>query len=96
MFNDFLVSLEAGSIAVTVITSSFWSAVSFAGLFASTLFKKYSLRSVGLMGGILFFLGNFLIVFATSVEYMALSFVIEGKITFLKKPVYIKLNKNIF
>lgn len=51
MFNDFLISLGEETSAVTIITGCFFCALSFAGLFTSTLFKKFSIRTVGLIGG---------------------------------------------
>lgn len=80
MFNDFLISLGEETSAVTIITSCFFCALSFAGLFSNTLFKKFSIRSVGIFGGSIYFIGSLLTIFVTSVEQLIISFsVFQGK-----------------
>lgn len=74
MFDGLLANLGAETSAVTLIIGCYFSAQSFSGLFASALFRKFSIRSVGLFGGILYFLGIFLCVFANSTEMLAFSF----------------------
>lgn len=79
MFNDFLTNLNAGTSAVTVVNGAFYSALSFASLFSSTLFRQFSMRSVGVFGGFVYFTGSFLTIFATSVEHLIVSFgVLQG------------------
>lgn len=74
MFNDFLTSLGEKTSAITLITSSFFSALSFAGLFTNTLFKKFSIRMVGLLGGTMYFVGSLMTIFVNSVEQLMVSF----------------------
>lgn len=79
MFNDFLMNLGKGTSTVTIITGTNFCATSFAALFASTFYKRYSLRAVGLFGSMFYFLGNLMIVFATSVEHLIISYgVLQG------------------
>lgn len=88
LFNDFLSTLGAETSAVTIISGLNASAYSFGGLFASILFKKYSMRSVGLLGATIFFVGSFMTTFATSVEYICVSFgIMEGMAIGLMGPV---------
>lgn len=80
MFNDFILGLGGATSSVTIINGSFFSAVSFAGLFSSTLFKKFPMRNVGVFGGVIYTLGSFMTIFATSVEHLVVSFgVLQGK-----------------
>lgn len=91
MFNDFLISLGEETSAVTIITSSFFCALSFAGLFTNTLFKKFSMRSVGVFGGIMYFFGSFLTIFVTSVDQLMISFsIFQGN----GGKIYEKLKRN--
>lgn len=80
MFNDFLISLGEETSAVTIITGCFFCALSFAGLFTSTLFKKFSIRTVGLIGGFMYFFGSLMTIFVTSVEQLMITFsVFQGR-----------------
>lgn len=82
MFNDFLTNLGAGTSAVTIVNGSFFSALSFASLFSSTLFKQFSMRSVAIFGSVVYFLGSLMTVFATSVEHLIVSFgVLQGRLS---------------
>lgn len=82
IFNEFITSCGGGTSAVTVINGCFFSAVSFAGLFSSSLFRKFSIRSVGVFGGVLYFLGSSMTIFATSVEQMIISYsVLQGNVS---------------
>lgn len=74
MFNDFLISLGEETSAVTIITSCFFCAMSFAGLFTNTLFKKFSIRAIGIFGGAMYFAGSLMTVFVTSVEQLIITF----------------------
>lgn len=79
IFNGFLTNLGAETSAVTVIMGTFFSAQSFSGLFASTLFRKFSMRTVGTVGAVIYFLGNLLTVFVTSVEMLIFTYgVLQG------------------
>lgn len=95
MFNDFLAGLGKGTSTVTIITGTNFSATSFAALFASTLYKKFSMRSVGVFGGTFYFLGSLMTVFATSVEHLIISYgVLQGLDRFFdcKQNIYHKIN----
>lgn len=74
IFNGFLASLGAETSAVTMIMGTYFSAQSFSALFASSLFRKFSMRSVGTVGAVIYFLGHLLTVFATSVEMVMITF----------------------
>lgn len=80
MFNDFLMSLGEETSAVTIVTSCFFCALSFAGLFTNTLFRKFSIRTVGVIGGSMYFLGSLMTIFVTSVEQLMIAFsIFQGK-----------------
>lgn len=79
MFNDFLTSLGEETSAVALITSSYFSSLSFAGLFTNTLFKRFSIRAVGLFGGMIYFIGSLMTIFVTSAQQLMFSFsVLQG------------------
>lgn len=85
MFNDFLANLGAGASSVTLVTGVFFSAMSFAGLCGSPLFKKFTIRSVGVFGAILYFAGSLMVIFVTSVEMLLVSFgLLQGSSTIEK------------
>lgn len=64
-----------------MITGIYFSALSFAAVTANILFKRYSLRAVGVFGAVIFFIGSLLTVFATSVAHLIITFgILEGKI----------------
>lgn len=80
MFNDFFKRLNAGTKAVTIVNGVFASSMSFACLFSSTLFKKFSMRSVGLFGALVYFIGSLMTIFVSSIEELIISFgVFQGK-----------------
>lgn len=86
MFNDFITSCGGESRAVIIVIGFFTSALSFGGLFASIAFKKFSIRSVGICGAILYSIGSFLTIFVTSVEHLIISFgIMQGEFFFLEK-----------
>ncbi|KAL7744096.1 hypothetical protein ACLKA6_009082 [Drosophila palustris] len=74
VFGDFLKSIGAETSAIAIITSTFFCAMSFAGLFSGSLFRKFGLRRVGLAGGILYFVGTALQIFANSTLHLIISF----------------------
>lgn len=79
VFGDFLRSLGAQTSAISFITSAFFCSFSFAGLFSGSLFNRFGLRAVGLLGGFLYFFGSLMQVFANSVLTLALAFsLIQG------------------
>lgn len=83
IYEDYLISLGKGTSALTTMSGTMFCAMSFACVFASAFFKRFSLRSVGLFGGFIYFLGSFLIVFSTSVEQLLVSqSIMQGKMCF--------------
>ncbi|KQS30081.1 monocarboxylate transporter 7 [Drosophila erecta] len=79
IFGEFLKSIGAETSAMAVITSAFFSAMSFAGLFSGSLFQRFGMRQVGVTGGILYFLGTGMQVFATSTLHLIMAFsVVQG------------------
>ncbi|XP_037931982.1 monocarboxylate transporter 9-like [Teleopsis dalmanni] len=79
IFGDFLKSISAETSAIAFITSAFFCAFSFAGLFSGSLFNRFGLRNVGILGGVLYFLGSFFQIFVTSTTTLLLSFsLIQG------------------
>ncbi|XP_001869607.2 monocarboxylate transporter 9 [Culex quinquefasciatus] len=74
MFGDFLTALGEETGAIALITSCFFSALSFAGLFTNTLMKKYSCRTVGLLGAFSYVIGSFLTIFVRSTNELLISF----------------------
>lgn len=95
LFNDFLTDLGAKTSAVTMITGTYFCALSFGALSASALFKKFPMRAIGIFGAIIFFVGSFLTAFATSVEHLVITFgVFEGDLLFNHKLFFIANIKN--
>lgn len=81
MFNDFLIKLNAGTKAVTIVNGAFFSGLSFGSLFSSSLFKRFSMRSVGVFGALVYFAGGFMTIFITSVEQLVISFgILQGEL----------------
>lgn len=74
MFGKFLSDIGGSTSSVTIIIGTFFSASSFAGLFTNTLFKKFSVRSVGIFGAVVYVFGSVMSIFATSVEHLIVSF----------------------
>lgn len=80
MFGDFLTGLGEETSAIALITSCFFSALSFAGLFTNTLMKKTSCRTVGLLGAGLYVIGSFLTIFVTTTNELLVSFsIFQGR-----------------
>ncbi|XP_016949632.1 monocarboxylate transporter 7 [Drosophila biarmipes] len=79
VFGDFLKSIGAETSAMAIITSAFFSSMSFAGLFSGSLFQRFGMRQVGVTGGILYFVGTGLQLFATSTFHLLIAFsLIQG------------------
>ncbi|KAG4072094.1 hypothetical protein HA402_015593 [Bradysia odoriphaga] len=74
MFNEFLAQLGATTREVTLINGVFFSALSFSALGASLLFKRFSLRCVGLLGATIYSAGSFMTIFVTSVQMLLVSY----------------------
>ncbi|XP_065365079.1 monocarboxylate transporter 9 [Calliphora vicina] len=82
VFGDFLKSIGAETSAIGFITSAFFCAFSFAGLFSGSLFNRFGLRAVGLFGGSLYFIGCLLQIFVTSTVTLILAFSLTQGIGF--------------
>lgn len=79
MFNDFLADLGSESGAVTLVNGVYFSALSIGGIVAGPLIQKFTLRSVGLLGAMIYTLGSFLVIFVSSVETLIIAFgVLQG------------------
>ncbi|EDW82900.1 uncharacterized protein Dwil_GK24906 [Drosophila willistoni] len=79
VFGDFLKSIGAETSAIAIITSAFFCSLSFAGLFSGSLFRRWSIRTVGLVGGIFYFVGTGLQYFATTTMDLIIAFsVVQG------------------
>uniref|UniRef100_A0A1A9W694 Major facilitator superfamily (MFS) profile domain-containing protein n=1 Tax=Glossina brevipalpis TaxID=37001 RepID=A0A1A9W694_9MUSC len=79
VFGDFLKSIGAETSAIAFITSAFFCAFSFAGLFSGSLFNRFSVRAIGLSGGILFFAGCLMQIFVRSTWDLLIAFsLIQG------------------
>uniref|UniRef100_A0A182QJX4 Major facilitator superfamily (MFS) profile domain-containing protein n=1 Tax=Anopheles farauti TaxID=69004 RepID=A0A182QJX4_9DIPT len=76
MFGDFLTELGEETSAIALITSCFFSALSFAGLFTNTLMKKTSCRTVGLIGATSYIIGSMLTIFVRSTNELLISFAV--------------------
>uniref|UniRef100_A0A182NZV0 Major facilitator superfamily (MFS) profile domain-containing protein n=1 Tax=Anopheles epiroticus TaxID=199890 RepID=A0A182NZV0_9DIPT len=76
MFGDFLTELGEETSAIALITSCFFSALSFAGLFTNTLMKKTSCRTVGLVGAVSYIIGSMMTIFVRSTNELLISFAV--------------------
>lgn len=74
MSAEFLKSMDTETSAITVIMSTYFISVSGTCLLANTLFKKYSMRFVGLIGAMLYFLSSLMNIFAISIEMLVISY----------------------
>lgn len=74
LFNDLVTELGSGTSAITIISGFYFVSYSFAGIFASTLFKKFPMRNVGVFGSLIFFIGTFITAFANSIETLIIFF----------------------
>lgn len=74
LFKDFFEEVGGGTSAVSVVSSSFFCAMSFAGIIASSLFQKYGIRPIGLVGGFLYFIGTLAQVFVQSSFQLLIAF----------------------
>lgn len=59
---------------MTTVLGILNGASSLAGLFSNNLFEKFSMRSVGIFGGIMFFLGNIGNIFCTSIPQLMVTY----------------------
>lgn len=79
MYNEFLASVGAEASAVTIVTGTFFCAMSFGSLFANPISKKFSMRAVGVGGAVIYFMGSVVAALVTSVRMLIFSFgVLQG------------------
>ncbi|XP_063223909.1 uncharacterized protein LOC134531851 isoform X2 [Bacillus rossius redtenbacheri] len=79
VFGEFLEAVGGGTQAFTVVVSVFVTSVSLTGLVTNYAMKEYSARQVGIAGCLLAFSGNFLSIFATSVNYLVITYgIVQG------------------
>lgn len=79
VFGDFLKSIGAETSAIAIITSAFFCSTSFSGLFSGSLFRRFGIRRIGLLGGYLYLLGSALQIFVQSTLHLILAFsLIQG------------------
>ncbi|XP_055912908.1 monocarboxylate transporter 7 [Eupeodes corollae] len=74
VFGDFLKSIGAETSAIAFITSAFFCSLSFAGLFSNSLFNRFSRRTVGIVGGILYFIGNVMQVYVKTTAELTVAY----------------------
>lgn len=74
LFNDFITNSGGGTSTVTIVLGVMSGAASCGGLFSNSLFEKFSMRSVGIFGGILYFVANFLTIFTTSITHLLITY----------------------
>ncbi|XP_055844453.1 monocarboxylate transporter 9 [Episyrphus balteatus] len=74
IFGDFLKSIGAETSAIAFITSAFFCSLSFAGLFANNLFKRFSIRTVGIVGGVLYFMGSVMQIYVKSTVQLTVAY----------------------
>lgn len=74
LFADFLAELGLQTKALTMLPSCFYIFFSPVGLFANYLFKRFSVRSVGIFGAIVFCSGSMLIVFVRSLSELLIAY----------------------
>lgn len=79
MYGEFLKSIEAETSAVAAVIGCAFGSMSCAGLFSTILFHTIPMRSVGLIGAVIFFLGSVMCTFVTSIGTLIFSFsILQG------------------
>ncbi|XP_017773473.1 PREDICTED: monocarboxylate transporter 1 isoform X2 [Nicrophorus vespilloides] len=74
VFGTFLSKIGDETYGITLVNGIFNTVLSFTGLLANHLLQKYSCRSVGLLGAVLFFVGAFSTVFIQNLNQLILTF----------------------
>lgn len=91
LFGDFLTELGLHTKALTMLPSCFYIAFSPVGVFANYLFKRYSVRWVGVFGAAVFCTGSMALIFVRSLSELVLAYsILQGTIF-----DYIYLNKYV-
>lgn len=79
LFGEYFMSIGAPETSSATIIIGTGSCVScFAGMIASALFKKFSIRSIGVLGGVLYFFGSFISIFGTCIEMFVVAAMIQS------------------
>ncbi|XP_012279760.1 uncharacterized protein LOC105699395 isoform X2 [Orussus abietinus] len=78
IFGDFLNETGQAGSASTLLNSVFMVSFSFSGLLTNCLLKKFSMRSVGIAGAIIFAIPNIALALVQHVYQMALIFLLQG------------------
>ncbi|XP_011501502.1 PREDICTED: monocarboxylate transporter 14 [Ceratosolen solmsi marchali] len=78
VFGDFLEGTNQAGSVTTMLNSLFNISYSLAGLVTSPLLKQFSMRSVGVIGAILFSVPNVMMAFVHQVLEMAVIFFLQG------------------
>lgn len=87
MFADFLTDLGLHTKALTMLPSCFFICFSPVGLFTNYLFNRFSVRSVGICGALIFCTGSVLVVFVRSLNELLIAYsLMQGK--YICLPVY--------
>lgn len=80
MYGEFLKDIEAETSSIAAVIGCAFGSMSCAGLFANVLFHTLSMRTVGVIGAFIFFLGSVLCTFVTSIGTLIFSFsILQGK-----------------
>lgn len=89
LYNDFLKSVGAETGALSILIGTFFGTLSVASLFSNALFRRFTLRSVGLFGAICFCTGSLLSVFVTSVGELIVSYgVFQGELSLIYREFF--------
>ncbi|GJQ75159.1 hypothetical protein Trydic_g9765 [Trypoxylus dichotomus] len=78
VFGPFLASLGDEITATSLITSIFNTSLFLTGLPANYLLQNYTYRKVGLVGAVIYSVGSFLTIFAGSISYMVITYLLQG------------------
>ncbi|XP_063989093.1 monocarboxylate transporter 5-like [Diachasmimorpha longicaudata] len=78
MFGEFFESTGQGGSVMTLLNSVFMISYSFSGLLTNVLLKKYPMRSIGIVGAVLFSVPNVMLAFVTHVYEMAVISFVQG------------------
>lgn len=79
LFGDFFKSVGAETGDLSIMIGTFFGAMSVSSLFASALFRRFTIRSVGVGGAFCFTIGSFITIFVTTVGQLIMAFgVLQG------------------
>lgn len=79
LFADFLAELGLQTKALTLLPSFFYISFSPVGLFANYLFNRFSVRSVGIFGAVVFCVGSLLVPFVRTLNELLIAYsILQG------------------